>query len=212
MIKYGDKNIRSDAFQLAQRLFSDTSSPKTCSAFGVGWGGSYIEAAELILRDYHDTTYIGFDSFQGLPKETPGVWYPDRHSEGCFSMSKNITLEKLANLGIKEDDPRFLIVDGWFKDTLTFNMAESITNLIYVNIDVDIHSSSIELLDFIKPFLRKNVILYWDDWKDPIDKFDGKWGEHLAWEEWSTKNPELVVETVGVNNYNQRIMKIISVD
>jgi len=203
------ENIRLEAFRTAQRLFANTG-PKTCLEFGVGWGGSYVEAAELILKDYPDTTYIGFDAFQGLPKETDGVWFPDRHAEGCFAMPKTITLEKLANLGIKEDDPRFLIVDGWFKDTLTPAMAKSINNLIYVNIDVDIHSSSIELLNFIKPLLRKDVVLYWDDWKDPIDKFDGKWGEHLAWEEWSAKNPKIVAETIGVNEFNQRAMRIVS--
>ena len=53
-------------------------------------------------------------------------------------------------------------------------------------------------------------MLYWDDWKDPRDDYHGKWGEHLAWEQWSSRHPDVAVETVEVNPLNQRIMIVMS--
>src|SRR3990167_1442476 len=194
------------AFLEAQRLFPPGS--KTCLEFGVGKGGSYVWQVNQIVKNFKDTTLIGFDSWCGLPDETPGVWCPGRHIRGNFAHPKSIVLDELTKIGVK-NDPRFMLVDGFFDKSLTKEVQQSISNLIFVNIDVDIHSSSILALDFIKPLLKENVILYWDDWKDPIDKYDGKWGEHLAWEQWSQKNPEVKTETIVIGGSNERYMRIL---
>ena len=182
--------------------------PKTCLEFGVGPGGTYLWQAEQIIKKFQDTTLIGFDSWSGLPPETDGVWCPERHKEGNYAFAKSVTTDGLAKLGII-DDKRFKFVDGFYDKSLTKEVQDSISNVIFINIDVDIYSSSMLVLDFIKPFLKKDVIIYWDDWKDPNDKFEGKWGEHLAWEEWAAKNPEIKTETIIVNEVNQRCMRVL---
>lgn len=194
------------AFNLAHKLFP---SGGTCLEFGVGWGSTYTWQMRQILEKYHNSKLIGFDSFEGLPKETEGVWFPARHAEGCLAFSKDVVLDGFDKLNVSLDDPRFKLVDGWFCDTLTDELRKTIENVIFVNIDIDIHRSAIGVLDFITPLLQKDAIIYWDDWKDPQDKYEGKWGEHLAYEEWSEKNPKIEMETLVYNHYNQRYMKVI---
>ena len=191
------------AFKKANENFPEGG---TCLEFGVFTGWSYMVQVNAILKDYPNTKLIGFDSWQGLPEETEKVWFPERHAKGKFSTSKDVVLKQL---GDHADDHRFRLVDGFFKDSLTQELQRSINDLIYVNIDVDIHSSTKEVLYFILPLLRPGVIIYFDDWKDPQDKYEGKWGEHLAWEEFIEENPQVNYKTLEVNQYNQRYMEIL---
>ena len=197
-------NIAIDGLHLAHKNFPNGG---TCLEFGVYIGNSYLNTADTIATFYPTSTLIGFDSWQGLPDETEGVWAPDRHRKGEFQATKFIVKEKLRQAGFWKD-PRFTFVDGFFSESLTPELQSSIQDLIYVNIDVDIHSSTVEVLDFIYPLLRPGVVIYFDDWKDPQDKFEGKWGEHLAWEEFTLKHPELKYRTVAINEYNQRYIEI----
>lgn len=194
------------AFLEAQKLSEEKN--KVCLEFGVGWGGTFKWYAEQIKLNFPDTVLIGFDSWQGLPPEEKGVWFPERHNVGAFSFSKNVVLAKLKELGLENDD-RFKFVDGFYSESLTPEIRSTINNVIFINIDVDLYTSTISVLDFVKPLLQKNTILYFDDWKDPKDKHDGEWGEHLAWKVWSEKNPEIIYETMEINKYNQRYIKIL---
>lgn len=151
---------------------------------------------------------IGFDSWQGLPAETDGVWTADRHAVGQYAAPKDEVKSKLDALGITEADKRFRLVDGFYSESLTPEVAATCGPLTFVNIDVDIHSSTIELLDFIGPKLRPGVILYWDDWKDPRDHAGEDWGEHLAWNEWLAKQTGISVKTIEVNPVEQRSMLV----
>ena len=177
----------------------------TCLEFGVFTGTSYMNQVNCIISTYKNTKLIGFDSWQGLPAETTGVWAPDRHAQGKFSTPKDAILNKLGHL---INDKRFAIVDGFFKDSLTVELQKTIKDLIFVNIDVDIHSSTWDILNFIYPLLRPGVIIYFDDWKDPRDLHVGKWGEHLAWEEFIEMHSEIKYNTFVVNKLNQRCLEI----
>ena len=53
--------------------------------FGVFTGDSYVKLASFIHLNYPGTFLYGFDSWQGLPQETTGIWYPNRHEAGFFS-------------------------------------------------------------------------------------------------------------------------------
>jgi hypothetical protein len=196
-------NLFQRAFHLSHFIF-----PKggTCVEFGVFKGATFAYQAEQVLTQYKNTKIVGFDSWKGLPEETPGVWAPERHNPGEYFAQKNEVLLKLSQIGANTKDPRFKLVDGFFEDTLTDALRKTIDRLIFVNVDVDIHRSTIELLDFLGPLLRPGVIIYWDDWKDPRDEGPNAWGEHLAWDEWHAKHDHIEVETIEVNPVNQRIM------
>jgi hypothetical protein len=179
----------------------------TCLEFGVYKGGTYLWQVDQIVAMNGMSKLIGFDSWQGLPEESYGVWRPDRHAQGQFKASKREVLDALEQRGLA-NDLRFRLIDGFFSRSLTSQLQDEIKDLIFVNIDVDLHSSAANVLDFITPLLRRGVIIYFDDWKDPVDKHDGKWGEHLAWEEWLERNPGIKYRTVQVNRLNQRYMEI----
>ena len=177
--------------------------------FGVGCGDTYLFQAEWIVRKYANSRLIGFDSFQGLPEEAPHVWRPERHRAGQFAYTMDHVKARLATVA-SPGDTRFSFVEGYYETSLTPMAREGIDNVIFVNIDVDLYVSTLQVLDFILPLLRPNVIIYWDDWKDPEDANPEPWGEHRAWDEWLAKHPEVDCETLEVNRFNQRSMEIVS--
>ena len=170
-------------------------------------GNSFIYQAKEIVTRYQRSRVIGFDSWQGLPDEHGKVWRPSFHAKGRYAAGKQVVLSKLAASGLA-DDARFSFVDGFYSESLTESLRTDIHDVIFVNIDVDIYQSTIELLDFIKPLLRPGVILYWDDWKDPRVTCKEGWGEHLAWTDWSGKNTDVKASFLEENWINQRIMVV----
>ena len=197
-----------DAFMHAHLTFP---SGGTCLEFGVGSGNSWMWQVLQIMNRFTNDTLIGFDSWQGLPEETPGVWRPDRHQKGAFTCSKDYIIGWMNEIGVKTGS-QFQLVDGFFSESLTGELRNKIHNLIFVNIDVDIHSSTMEILRWITPLLRTGTVIYFDDWLDPADigKGASKWGEHLAFEDWLKENPSVKVELIALNDVNQRAFQIIS--
>lgn len=193
----------SRAFELAHFLFPQGG---TCLEFGVYAGGTYCWQAQRMLDAYKNDQLVGYDSWQGLPPEADGVWAPDRHAAGRFASPKECVLSRLS--GMRAIGPRFRLVDGFFKDSLTEAERCNVGEVIFINIDVDIYSSTIELLNFVEPLLRPGVVLYWDDWQDPNDDHPNEWGERKAWHDWISQHSQFGAETMEVNAINQRTMMI----
>ncbi len=208
--------ILHDAFHQAHQNFRGGG---TILEFGVGAGNSYCWIAELILDRYKNSTLVGFDSWQGLPEETEGVYCPEPHTKGKYCHHKEAVIERLFKIGVTMDNPRFKFIDGFYSETLRNHFDNLLvhdiavnSSLIFVNIDVDIHSSTVDVLEFIAPLVKPGTILYFDDWKDPAFGHDEeKWGEHLAFEQWLEKHANIHAKTIEVNDLNQRYMEIISV-
>lgn len=196
------------AFHLSHKIFPEGGA---CFEFGVFRGTSYAYQAGQIKKYYPNSSIVGFDSWQGLPEETDGVWIPERHAVGEYAALKDEVLRKLSNLGISPDEKQFRLIDGFYSDSLVPELRSSFAPLIFVNIDVDIYVSTIELLDFIEPLMRTGLVLYWDDWKDPRDNYKEAWGEHKAWDDWCAKRPSLETINVGSNKSNQQVMVITAV-
>lgn len=197
------------AFHLAHHIFPQGG---TCLEFGVYTGTSYCYQADQIHTRYPASRLIGFDSWQGLPQETLGVWHPEVHAVGKLAASKDKVLQRLKLIGLNPGW-HFRLVDGFFAESLTQELQSEIKDLIFVNIDVDIYRSTVELLDFVQPLLRPGVILYWDDWNSPpYEMQPGPWGEQLAWEHWVQKQEQRFhVETIEINPVNQRTMLVTEV-
>ncbi|MGB7442582.1 MAG: TylF/MycF/NovP-related O-methyltransferase [Coleofasciculaceae cyanobacterium] len=183
----------------------------TCLEFGVHVGNTYIWQAKEILKNYPQSQLIGFDSWQGLPEEASGIWVPERHRKGQFSSSKEVVTRRLYQLTSPSDD-RFSFVDGFFSDSLTDEVRKNISDIIFVNIDVDLYKSTIDVLDFLKPLCKPGLIIYWDDWKDPADQHEAGWGEHLAFTNWIKENEDVKVETLEIDPINRRAMIVTEVN
>lgn len=113
----------------------------------------------------------GFDSFIGLPKENPNVWNNPEWPEGAFSLCKDFNLNSIeeALTFVKNNVERkdINLIPGFFKESLTEEIGRKLSNTCsYLHIDVDIYTSSKQVLNFIfdykiaKPF----SIFRFDDW------------------------------------------------
>ena len=196
----------------------------TCLEFGVFEGTSFVWQARQLKERRIRSRLFGFDSWQGLPPETDGVYCPPRHAAGEYASPKDKVLEGLREAGLRWDR-RIRLIDGFYEDSLTDRLRSKIKRpVIFVNIDVDIHVSTVQVLDFIGPLLEPNTFIYWDDWvekselgKQPSSRLVAPadlhktYGEKLAWEQWQARNPHVKTETVLAADYGRRIMRVVSV-
>ena len=192
--------LQAKAFDIAMANFSGG----TVLEFGV-YGGENLGWYSSMLNEVSpESVLMGFDAWKGLPAETPGVFCPDCHSEGSIAgASKEHVLQMLADDGLLR--PNTKLVEGWFKDTLTPELAATIHNLAFVSIDVYLHSSTIEVLNFIWPLLQTGTVIWWDDWNAPqIGKTDGEYGESRAWYEWIEVHTDIYPREIQWNEMNQR--------
>jgi|TARA_A100001035_G_scaffold60056_1_gene45052 hypothetical protein len=149
--------------------------------FGVYKGTSFIETYNQILN-YSKTFYEGgggkssgkeniflnmkfhaFDSFEGLP-ETKNNSNPIQYFPGAYSASENLFRDRLINAGL--DMEKVTITKGWFNESLNKNTANalSLDKVAIAYIDCDIYESSVDVLEFITPFLQTGSVLVFDDW------------------------------------------------
>lgn len=115
-----------NSFTLAHKIFPEGG---TCLEFGVHVGNTFVWEAKEIQRHYKTSRLIGFDSWQGLPKEEKNVWFPQRHNQGEFAVTKDVVLQRLQAIGMA-NDPSIQFVDGFFEDSLTTKLQKQIHNLI----------------------------------------------------------------------------------
>jgi hypothetical protein len=113
--------------------------------FGVAHGGS-MEFWSKSLKNSESVLH-GFDSFEGLP-ETAGPWV-----KGEFSVAGQIPVSK---------DPRVRFFKGWF-DAVLPGYAVPRHDVLVMNIDADLYSSTIYVLRQMRPHIRKGAFLYFDE-------------------------------------------------
>ena len=93
------------------------------------------------------TMIHGFDSFEGLP-ESGADW-----QSGQFDVGGNLP---------KINDTRVKFFKGWFDKTLPkYDMPEH--DVLVINMDADIYSSTKYVLDYLKPFIKEGTYIYFDE-------------------------------------------------
>ncbi len=92
-------------------------------------------------------TFVGFDSFEGLPEQ----WRPD-YPPGTFAVGAPPPIT----------DPRVSFQVGWFNETLaTFEMPPH--DQLFVNIDCTLYSSTACVLEWLEPHLKPGDLIYFDE-------------------------------------------------
>lgn len=144
--------------------------------FGVGVGRSSKHLAKYLS---HNGKFFLFDSWEGIPESWdlgPGMCEP----KGRWKFSK-----------LKNYDPRLMIVDGWFNQTLPYDFPEP---LGLVNFDCDVYSSTKDALFGCQEYIVPGTVLIFDEiigytnYKDHEYKALGEWLEHTGYEiEWHAK-------------------------
>lgn len=129
--------------------------------FGVAQGWSLRYWSKLLRNPA--AALHGFDSFEGLPTD----WILDRPA-GHF-----------ANGGEPPaiDDPRVSFFKGWFSETLPGYSPPGHESLV-VNVDADLYSSTVTVLDAVEPLLGPGAFLYFDEFNHRADEMRA-FGEFL---------------------------------
>lgn len=144
-------------------------------------------------------TYVGFDSFEGLPEPDP----LDRQADwkkGSFAVTEEDFIATVRSAGMPAD--RLRTVKGFYDKTLTPETASKFlprkATIIYV--DCDLYKSTVPVLNFIVPFLQPGTIVAFDDWNCYLANPDK--GQRRAWREFRERNPALRFESF----YNTHMM------
>jgi O-methyltransferase len=127
-----------------------------------------------------DFTYVGFDSFEGLPTiekvDEQDIW-----EKGKLAFAE----ERFVNTCIAHGIPRerLMTVRGFYDQSLTQELATRLlpkkAAVIYV--DCDLYISTVSVLNWIPPFLQVGTIVVFDDWN--CFSADPERGERRAWRE-----------------------------
>jgi len=134
--------------------------------FGV-WRGESLRMWATINQD-SGSRFYGFDSFEGLPE----VW---RHG---FGNATDREMFDVAGLAPVIQDPRVMLVKGWFQRTLrSFLSKTELRHPIVVHVDSDLHSSALYVLSTCDPLLEAGDVVIFDEYTSPSN-------EYLAWEEY----------------------------
>jgi O-methyltransferase len=125
----------------------------------------------------------GFDSFEGLPE----AW-TDTMTKGHFSTEGAIPVI---------DDPRVRFFKGWFDQTLA-NYQVPAHEVLVLNLDADLYSSTKCVLDHMSPHIVPGTYLYFDEFNDPEN-------ELRAFQEFSSAC-KLKIDLRGATNSLQNVL------
>lgn len=164
--------------------------------FGVGAGRSAIAAIRANARYNPDAvgSFFLFDSFEGLPPlEGPDAGSTQFH-EGQFAFTVEQVRDRMRQHGV-EPGARVRFVPGFFERSLPgFDRSEFAgEQAAIVHIDVDLYTSTLEVLHFVTPLLQEGTIILFDDW----NAFTARWtkGERAATRRWIDEHPEISLES-----------------
>jgi hypothetical protein len=142
-------------------------------------------------RHNFDLTYVGFDSFDGLPDIEPIDRLAD-WQRGSFATSEEDFVATVGSAGMPPE--RLLTVKGFYADSLTPALAARFLprKAAIVYVDCDLYKSTVPVLDFIVPFLHPGTLVAFDDWN--CFAANPSRGQRLAWREFRDANPHLQFE------------------
>ena len=129
--------------------------------FGVWQGESMHEWSKLLQNPA--SSLHGFDSFEGLPED-----WDARRPQGTFD---------LQGAPPEFDDPRVVLHKGWFDQTLPDFVLPEHERLV-INVDADLYSSTIYVLDHLRDAIRPGTIIIFDEFCDRLHELRA-FGEFL---------------------------------
>jgi len=159
--------------------------PHTYFEFGCHSGRTFstaINAANYLNMTECD--FHAFDSFGGLPETSDQDGY---FEEGTF----NTSMEDFLKIIKRRTGKKLLLSSihkGFYSESLTQDLQDSLPKAGVIYVDVDLYSSTIELFEFMKPLLCDGSVVLFDDWY--CFPFGTEGGEGLAMKEFLEKNSD----------------------
>lgn len=153
-----DYNKRFDLYNKISADFNLDNDQIVYLEFGVAAGSSFN--FWLNKNNNGNSRFFGFDTFEGLPESWGGFY-----DKGAMSHSIP-TLE----------DKRGQYIKGLFQDTLSTFIKENINILssnrkLVVHMDADLYSATLFSLSQLYPFLKKDDIIFFDEFNVPLHEF-----------------------------------------
>ncbi len=126
--------------------------------FGVASGASF--KWWLAKNKNPQSTFTGFDTFEGLPEDWGGFYVKGDMSHGLPQVN----------------DERAKFVKGLFQDTLSGHIKEyaailSATHTKVIHMDADLYSATIFSLSQLYPYLHKGDIILFDEFNVAMHEF-----------------------------------------
>lgn len=161
--------------------------PLTYFEFGCHSGRTFASAINAAhALKVPNINFFAFDSFQGLPATDPD--FDGIFTQGSFSTSKHDFVKALKRY--TDNMPTNLnIIEGFYSDSLTPALLDSLPSIGVVHIDVDLYSSCLDVLNFIKPLLCSGTVILFDDYY--TFPAGSPMGEALALDEFLEANPHI---------------------
>lgn len=138
-----------------------------------------------------DFTYVGFDSFEGLPEITDidkqPIW-----EKGKLAYAERLFIDTVLSHGIPRN--RVMTIRGFYDTSLTLKLANSLLpkKAAVIYIDCDLYTSTVSVLNWIPQFLQIGTVVVFDDWN--CFHADPERGERRAWREFLDAQPNLRFE------------------
>ena len=164
--------------------------PKVFFEFGCHSGRTFSAAILASKFLNFDMKSYAFDSFEGLPKtskEEDGYFEGGTFYTGLEEFNRIITKKTGVRL------PEEQLIKGYYEKSLTDELATKLPKKVgFVHIDVDLYSSTVTALEFIKDFLVIGTVILFDDWYcfSPGKEM----GERKALKEFLEKYPSIELE------------------
>ena len=143
-------------------------------------------SAALFLKLPTENFYA-FDSFEGLPMEDDmGIFKPGTFSTSVSNFKKII--KKQNKIRLRDDQT----IVGFYDQTLTARLAQSLPTPSIIHVDVDLYESTKDILVFLNYFDWKKLVIVFDDWYcfSPAQLN----GEKKAFTEFLEQNPDIKSE------------------
>lgn len=164
--------------------------PQVYFEFGCHSGRTFsaaIRASKLL--ELSEFKFYAFDSFEGLPETNDKI--DGYFKTGTYKTAINDFKRKvLENSGVLIDDK--YLFKGFYSSSLTKDLQSSMPKVGVVHIDVDLYSSTVEVMQFIKPLLVVGTLILFDDFY--CFPPNGEKGEMRALKEFLVANSEFEIK------------------
>ncbi|MEY4198656.1 MAG: hypothetical protein RLZZ265_396 [Verrucomicrobiota bacterium] len=155
-------------------------------------GANTMRMAWDCFHHLFDWSYVGFDSFEGLPEiqaiDQMKIW-----EKGKLKTTEEEFRRVVTRHGMP--DEKLTTVKGFYDQTLTPALRNRFLpggKVAVAYVDCDLYASTIPILEFLKDFLQTGTVIVFDDWNCFYG--DPERGERRAWREFCQRNPHLRFE------------------
>ncbi len=142
-------------YKLYDYIFTSKKLDQALCYLEFGVSGGYSFDWWVKANNHPDSTFTGFDTFEGLPEDWGGF------KQGA--MTANIP---------KMDDQRVEFLKGLFQDTLPgFVKKFDANSRKVIMMDADLFTSTLYVLTMLAPYLKKGDIILFDQFNVPMHEF-----------------------------------------